>query len=139
LQEDNLAIHLQTSFLRFLASGAFNTLITYGVYLALLQVWPYWLSYTFAFASGIALAYVLNRYFVFRASGGRYGPVLVLVIYIGQFLMGLGLVAVWVHWLNGPVALAPIFSIALSLPLTFILNRKVFRHRKHASALLPSK
>ncbi len=118
---------LRTSFFRFLASGAFNTLASYGVYLVLLQIWPYWISYTIAFASGIVLAYLLNRYFVFRASGGRYGPVLVLLIYIGQFVLGLVLVSAWVQWIGGPVALAPLFSVALSLPLTFILNRKVFR------------
>jgi putative flippase GtrA len=104
------------------------------VYLLLLQVWPYWISYTIAFASGIVLAYMLNRYFVFRTSGGRYGPVLVLLIYLGQFVLGLGLVSAWVQWLGGPAALAPLFSVALSLPLTFVLNRRVFRHLPSTSA-----
>lgn len=130
---------LRTSFVRFLASGAFNTLASYLVYLALLQALPYRLSYTIAYASGILLAYVLNRYFVFRTTGGRYGPILVLLIYLGQFVLGLGLVSAWVQWLNGPAALAPLFSIALSLPLTFILNRKVFRHRGPAPALSSTK
>ncbi|MEO8117745.1 MAG: GtrA family protein [Rhodoferax sp.] len=116
--------------MRFLASGAFNTAVTYGVYLVLLQVLSYLVSYSIAFALGIGLAYVLNRYVVFGASGGRYGPLLVLLIYLGQFVLGLGLVSVWVQWLTGPEALAPLFSIAISLPLTFLLNRMVFRQGK---------
>lgn len=121
---------LRSSFFRFLASGAFNTAVTYGVYLMLLQILPYFASYSIAFALGVALAYALNRYVVFKASGGRYGPLLVLLIYLGQFVLGLGLVVIWVQWLAGAAALAPLFSIAISLPLTFSLNRMVFQRGK---------
>lgn len=128
-QTDDLTGSLRSSFIRFLASGAFNTGASYALYLGLLQALPYRLSYTLAFASGIVLAYVLNRYFVFRTSGGKYGPILVLLIYLGQFILGLGLVSIWVQLINGPATMAPLFSIALSLPITFLLNRKVFHHR----------
>lgn len=127
-QENDLTASLRKSFFRFLASGAFNTLASYGLYLALLQTLPYTLSYMIAFATGIILAYLLNRYFVFRVAGGRYGLILVLLIYLGQFVLGLGLVSAWVQWLNGPAAVAPLFSIALSLPVTFLLNHRVFHH-----------
>ena len=50
------------SAVRFLASGGLNTLVTYIAYLVLLHWLPYQQSYSIAFASGIALAYVLNRY-----------------------------------------------------------------------------
>jgi len=122
------------SVLRFLASGAVNTLLTWAVYAALLQVLPYRWSYTVAYALGIVLAYLLYRYYVFGRSGGRTGPVWVALIYLLQYLLGLGLVSFWVQVLAAPVVLAPLFAVAVSLPLTYLLNRWVFRRRPDAEA-----
>jgi putative flippase GtrA len=112
---------------RFLASGAFNTLATWLVYLALLRWLPYWAAYTAAYALGIVLAYGLNRWFVFRRPGGRLGPLLVAAIYIGQYFAGMVLVALWIRALGGPQAVAPLFAVAITLPATYLLNRLVFR------------
>lgn len=114
------------SFGRFLTSGAFNTLATYLLYLALLPWFSYRVSYTAAYASGIGLAYVMNRYLVFRRPGGPAGLLLVALIYAGQYLLSLFLVTAWVRWLGLPAALAPLFAVAVCLPLTYLLNRKVF-------------
>ncbi len=83
-----------------------------------------------AYAAGVVLAYVLYRYYVFKASGGALGPVLVVMIYFLQYCLGLGLVSVWGQWLELPVIFAPAFSIALSMPVTYVLSRGVFRHRE---------
>lgn len=121
-----------SSFPRFLVSGAANTALTYLVYLLLLNWLPYWLSYSISYASGILLAYVLYRFFVFRRSGGRMGVVLVAGVYALQYLAGLALVHLWVVWLSGPEFLAPAFAIVLLIPLTYLLNRKVFSRRGSA-------
>ena len=127
------------SFARFLTSGAFNTLATYLLYLALLPWFSYRVSYTAAYASGIGLAYVMNRYLVFRRPGGRTGPFLVALIYGGQYLLSLFLVTAWVRWLSAPVALAPLFAVAVSLPLTYLLNRLVFSgHSAEAQEIGPA-
>ena len=52
--------------LRFLASGAINTLATYAVYLGLQLFMPYQAAYAIAFALGIALSYWISLAFVFR-------------------------------------------------------------------------
>lgn len=117
------------SAVRFLASGGFNTLVTYLAYLALLHWLPYRQSYSIAFASGIALAYVLNRYYVFRRPGGTLGPAYVAIIYIGQYLLGLAIVSAWVGWLGGPAKVAPLVAVAISLPLTYLFNASVFGER----------
>lgn len=54
-------------FFRFIVSGGLNTAITYGIYLALLQLMPYQFSYTIAYVSGITISYVLSRSYVFRS------------------------------------------------------------------------
>lgn len=115
------------AFLKFIASGAFNTAFTYIVYLVLLEWLPYRWSYSLSYATGILLAYLLFRYFVFGNSAGRYGPLWVALIYLGQYLLGLGLVSLWVETFKAPQAWAPAFSIAILVPLSYVLNRWVFR------------
>lgn len=112
---------------RFLASGGFNTLVTYLAYLVLLRWFSYQISYTLAFASGVALAYGLNRYYVFRRPGNRFGPAWIALIYLAQFLLGLGVVWTWVAWLGGPAWIAPLVAVAVSLPLTYLLSAAVFQ------------
>jgi putative flippase GtrA len=117
----------RSALLKFIASGAFNSLATYVLYLALLPVLPYRWSYTIAYAAGVALAYLLYRYVVFGRSGGRYGPVWVALIYLFQYILGLGLVSAWVQILDAPAIWAPAFAISIVTPLSYALNRWVFR------------
>jgi len=116
-----------TAFLKFIASGAFNTAVSYAAYLVLLAWLPYRWSYTVSYGLGILLAYVLYRYFVFGQSGGRYGPLWVALIYLGQYLLGLVLVSLWVEIFEAPALWAPVFSIAILVPVSYCLNRWVFR------------
>lgn len=118
------------SFVRFLASGVFNTLVTYAVYIGLLSVLPYRWSYTISYLSGIALAYLLSRYFVFKQSGGRYGIIWLGLIYGLQYTIGVLLVSIWVEMLGASALFAPVFAIAISMPLTYLLSRLVFGGRK---------
>jgi putative flippase GtrA len=112
--------------IRFLLSGAFNTAVTYMLYLALLQFLPYWVSYTLTFAFGIGLAYVLGRYFVFGIP--RVGTRIFLfpLIYLFQYIAGLLIVYVWVDLLHWHPNLAPLGSMTITTPLTFVLTRWVF-------------
>ena len=116
----------KSSFARFVVSGGVNTALTYGLYLLLLQFFSYRISYTAAYAAGIALAYLLYRYFVFKASGGRYGPLWVALVYLLQYGLGLALVWLWVEGFYAPAVYAPLFAVAVSVPLTFVLSRWVF-------------
>ncbi|MDD2547666.1 MAG: hypothetical protein PHI55_15495, partial [Burkholderiaceae bacterium] len=57
------------------------------------------------------------------------GFALVAGIYLVQYLLGLGLVRLWVQGWQAPAWCAPLFATALVLPLTFALQRWVFRDR----------
>lgn len=118
---------------RFLLSGAGNTVLSYGLYLALIGFLPYWLSYSLAFAFGVAYSYFMFRYFVFRAKGARHAYVRVVLIYAIQYLLGLALVRAWVELLAQPEWLAPVFATALSLPFTYYMSSRVFLRRLDAS------
>jgi putative flippase GtrA len=118
---------ISSPFARFLISGGVNTLGTYLLYLALLQLLPYWLSYAIAFVAGIALAYVLNRLFVFGAPRSEKKAALLPLVYLVQYLVGALIVYVWVDLLDLHAALAPAASIAITIPLTFAASRWLFR------------
>lgn len=113
--------------LRFLVSGSLNTLASWGVYVLLLEVLPYGWSYTIAYGFGIVLAYLLYRFYVFGRKGRRFGPMWVVLIYLFQYLLGIALVNLWVQFMRQPAVWAPLFSVSISLPLTYFLSRWVFR------------
>ena len=118
---------IASPFVRFLISGGVNTLGTYLLYLALLQALPYWLSYAIAFVAGIAIAYLLNRLFVFGAPRSERKAAMLPLVYLVQYLVGASIVYVWVDLLHLHAALAPSASIAITVPLTFTASRWLFR------------
>lgn len=117
-------------FARFLVSGGFNTAVTYALYCLLLLFWPYRMSYTIAFVSGIILSYFLNRVFVFRARSGIGTFALFPLIYLFQYLAGLAVVSIWVEMLAWSTLTAPFAAIALTVPLTFVLSHRLFTNGK---------
>src|SRR6185369_1585407 len=80
----------------------------------------------------------MNRYLVFRRSGGQAGPFLVALIYGGQYLLNLAIVTAAVRWLSVPPAWAPLIAIALTLPLTYFLNRRVFSAQPRRVEMAPA-
>jgi putative flippase GtrA len=114
---------------RFLMSGGFNTALTYGMYLGLLTFLPYQLSYTVSYLTGIVLAYVLNRFFVFKSHNGVRSALMMPVIYLMQYLLSLVVLWLWVEKLQLDSRLAPLAAIALTLPVTFVLSRLAFKKR----------
>lgn len=117
------------TFIRFVFSGGFNTAVTYLAYLALLTVWPYWVAYTATYALGIMMAYVVNRYWVFRQHRGALSVVLLPMIYVGQYAIGMLVVWAWVSVAGLDARWAPLASIAITVPITYVLSRLVFTTR----------
>lgn len=111
---------------RFLLAGAFNTAITYLMYLGLLRVTSYQVSYTLAFVSGIAISYVLGRVFVFKMHQGYRSALILPLVYLIQYLTGTAVVWMWIDILHQHPMLAPAISIMITLPLTYFLSKFAF-------------
>jgi putative flippase GtrA len=111
--------------LRFLLSGAFNTAVTYAGYLVALRYFDPRVAFTLVYAAGIALAYFLNRVFVFRAHAGWRSVAAMPLIYLLQYLFSLAVVHFCIT-LGAPAWLAPLPAIALSVPLVYLLTRYSF-------------
>lgn len=115
---------------RFLLSGATNTVLTYILYIGLIQIMPYTTGYTIAFITGIVLAYLLNRFFVFREKG-KFGKILLFpIIYIVQYLLSIAIINYWVEILNNDELFAPIIACMIVIPLNFICSRFLFVNQK---------
>ncbi|WP_166923217.1 GtrA family protein [Xanthomonas sp. 60] len=119
----------KSSILRFLASGAANTACTYVLYLALLRFVDYRISYTTSYLAGIVLAYVLNRFFVFRSSKGWRSVALFPLVYAAQYIAGILITSFWVEAADLPRELAPLAAIFITIPMTFLMSRLVFGNR----------
>ncbi|KTC60986.1 GtrA family protein [Pseudomonas savastanoi] len=117
---------LKQDFARFLMSGGFNTALTYGIYLVLLMFVSYKISYTISYVTGILLAYILNRFFVFKSHQGLRSVILLPLIYAIQYCLSLVILWCWVEKLQFDERLAPLAAIALTLPVTFILSKLAF-------------
>lgn len=119
-------IFLQSTFLRFLISGGFNTALTYALYLLLLIFLPYEIAYTISYLSGILIAYIFSRYFVFKKSNGLKSKILFPLIYVIQY--GIGLAVIWfcIEKIGLPEWIAPIISICATIPLTYLLSKILF-------------
>lgn len=115
-----------SSFIRFLISGGLNTALTFVLYILLLNLFPYKVSYSIAFVTGIAIAYFLGRYFVFDCQHNQKRILFFPPIYVLQFILGLLIVHVWVEYLNFDSTYASLFAVAILTPITFGLNRWVF-------------
>ena len=114
-------------FARFLIAGGANTAVTYAVYLLLLRVVPYPWAYSLAFVAGVVLSLLLNAGFVFGVRPGRRAVIAYPLIYVLQYGLGLLVTEVVVRRFDVPASFAPLFAIAVTVPTTFLLSRRLLR------------
>lgn len=118
----NLRPHLPVV-TRFLVGGAINTAATLALYWALQRVMHYQLAYLVSYCAGIAISYSVNTRFVFRARHTWLKFAVFPLIYLITYVIGAVMLKVSVHYLGVPVAIAPLVSIVVTLPVSFLLTR----------------
>ncbi|MGN6517798.1 MAG: GtrA family protein [Dokdonella sp.] len=111
--------------LRFLAGGASTTAVSYAVYLLLLARLPYVAAYSIAYAVGIAWSYFANTWFVFRERASVSRALAFPLVYAVQYLVGSLLLFALVDGLHVPAAFGPLLVVVLTLPLTYVLSRRI--------------
>lgn len=114
-------------FFRFLAVGAFNTAAGYVLYLGLLQVFGYRVAYSIAFVLGVLVSYALNTRYVFRQPFSFSKLLQFPLVYVVQYALGIALLFVLVEVLSIPAFVAPLIVVVVSVPVTFVLSRKIIR------------
>lgn len=118
---------LTRNFAKFLISGGFNTALTYGLYLLLLMFLPYTASYTISYIIGITFAYLLNRFFVFKSHQGIKSVAMLPLVYLVQYVVSMLIVWCWVEKLGFIDRLAPLVSIIITIPFSYIFSKFAFQ------------
>lgn len=113
--------------LRFLVAGGVNTIVAYATYLVLLHWMRYEVAYAIGYTVGIIVSYVLNALFVFRQPMHARSATRFPLVYVAQFLASLLLLRFAVEVLGIPRWLALAASIAVTMPMTFLLSRWIIR------------
>ena len=117
------------SFLKFLVSGGVNTALTYVIYLILLRFINYQTSYAISYIIGIAMSFILNRYFVFQSDRGIRSAILFPFVYLTQYLLGVFILWIWVDVAGLSKAAGPAIVVCVTIPVTFFLSRAVFTNK----------
>ncbi|MEK3865997.1 MULTISPECIES: GtrA family protein [Paenibacillus] len=120
---------LNKQFLKFVISGGINTLFTYLVYLLLLQVLSYSMSYTISYISGIFLSYYLNTIFVFKEKVTFRKFLKFPVVYLVQYLINLLMLFVLVEYLNLSKQIVPLIVIVVTIPITYTLSKLIIKSK----------
>jgi putative flippase GtrA len=115
---------------RFLFSGLLNTGIVYLLYLGFLRIYSYHIAYTGSFVLGILISYGLNAKFVFRSSIAFGSLIRFFAVYLTQYVLGLVLLVILIDFFKIAAWIAPIFTLLITVPLTFVLSRTIFLSKK---------
>ena len=114
-------------FARFVAVGAANTGVSYGIYLLLLLVVDYRIAYTAAYLAGLGIGYWAHATFVFRARLGARSALAYVATYAVMYLLSLGMLAIAVDYLGIPKPAAMLAALCVTVPSSFLLLRRGFR------------
>ena len=111
-------------FVGFVLFGGLNAAVTYLLYLVLSYTFHYQIAYLVAYATGIALAYVFNAFFVFKTRFSITKIVSYPIFYATQYLLGAGMMYLMLNVFGIHNALAPLLVIAMLVPCSYYMNKK---------------
>lgn len=118
---------------RFLAAGALNTALTYGLFVLIEPRLGYLPAYTLVYVGGIMLSYLLNTRFVFRTAPSWRTAMAFPLVYAAQYLWGVALLYGLVDLLGWSGRIAMLAVIGSSVLLTYALTRRVMRPNGRSS------
>lgn len=116
-----------SQFLRFLIVGVINTVIGCAVYLFFVQYMSHTLAYGLAFAIGTIYAVTLHAHVTFDVKLRRHSFVLSALFYLIAYLVNAGVLELTVRGFGVDKRLAILVIVAVSVPVTFVVNRLIFR------------
>ncbi len=118
-------------FIKFVGVGGINTIVTYLLYLLLLTVLSYSVAYTITYLFGIGLSYWLNLKFVFKEKSSTKKVILFPLVYLAQYIFGILILYVAIEKLDISEKLAPLLVVVISIPVTFILTKKILTKKEN--------
>lgn len=120
----NTLIEKYQSFLRFVVVGIINTLNYYLIYLLLLFLnIPYIASHSIAFGISMIGSFYLNCYFTYRTKPTLKKFFQFPLTYVINYTISTSSLYIIVDLLNMNVLIAPIISMILPIPFTYLVSK----------------
>lgn len=116
-------------FLRFLIVGGVNTAVGCAVYLFFVEYMSHTLAYGIAFIAGTICAASLHARVTFGVELRRSSFALSALFYLISYFVNAGVLELTVRGLGVDKRLAILVIVATSIPMTFIVNRLIFKGR----------
>jgi putative flippase GtrA len=114
-------------FLRFVFTGAVNTLLT-GALLLVIAGWiDVDVAYTIVYVLGLAFTTVVSARYVFRTELRSGNALRFVAWYLCVYLIGLSIVRIATTQWHASHLLATCCVLAITVPLNFLGGRRVFR------------
>lgn len=130
LSNDLMRNILQKEIIRYLIVGGLNTVVTYVLYLLILNVSNITIAYTTSYILGILISYFLNVIFVFKTKVSIKKFFQFPLVYVVQYFLNTFFLIILVKNLNVNEKLAPLIILIISIPITFILTKVILGNRK---------
>ena len=119
--------YIKSKFLKFTISGALITITTYLLYLFLINYIDYKITYIITYIIGIILSFIINGKIVFNSELTLKKFILYPLIYLVQISIGIILLIIFVDYIGIDKRLAPLLIVFITFPLTFIMNKYLFK------------
>jgi putative flippase GtrA len=110
---------------RFLIAGMINTLVGYFIYVFLLLIVKYTYAYLISFVLSVCFSYWINSRFVFRVRMSIKSMFRYPIVYSVQIMFSMVMMYLLVEKLFFPKIIAPLIVVAITVPISFILSRKI--------------
>jgi len=90
----------------------------------------YQIAYLISYSIGILCSYLMNALFVFRRYLSLKTFLRFPLVYVVQYLASAILLEILVRWAGLSTMVAPIVAIVVTVPLTFLASRAIFRQQQ---------
>ena len=95
----------------------------------------YPVAYGIAYVAGIAWSYAANTLFVFRTRPSLRRAAMFPFVYVAQYVVGTALLVALVDGAGVPRALAPAVVIVVTIPMTYLLSKRILHGRRRNETL----
>src|SRR3990167_581706 len=118
-----LGVRSKNRGVHFIICGLINTGTTYSIYLLLELIINYQVAYAIAYVIGIIFSYWLNTIIVFQAKLAWKKFFKYPLVYLVQYGLSAGLMAIMVTQLHFNKAIAPLIILIITIPITYFLRK----------------
>ena len=119
---------LATQIFRFVLMGTVSTATMFGIYIILNLMLNYQVSYLISYVVTVVFSYVLNTRFVFKIPMSWQTFLQFPLVYVVQYVSSAIGLEILVR-LGFSVTIAPLITIVLLLPVTYLLSRLIMKKK----------